>query len=291
MLKWIFATLLLANAGAAVVISLQTPHKVDLATYELNAQRVRLVGPDEVLQPETASPASTGTDTPAADASAAAPTAPETPAEAAAGKTAAAATAPTPLPPTTQSAALATTPAKPVPASHPAEPAAAHVAEAKAESRQVCLRLQHLDDASAQTLKTHFDKRKFRYRDLAEPVEARPGSKYWVYLPTSEGREAANQKSADLKARGFDNYVVSNDGAFRNALSLGLFSQESGARTLASKLAAAGIKGVQVQQRGAPAPRHTLRLARLSAQEADAVRQMARQAGSGIEVDEISCHK
>ena len=58
-----------------------------------------------------------------------------------------------------------------------------------------------------------------------------------------------------------------------------------------SKLAAAGIKGVQVQQRGAPAPRHTLRLARLSAQEADAVRQMARQAGSGIEVDEVSCHK
>lgn len=45
MLKWIFAILLLANAGAAVVISLQTPHKVDLATYELNAQRVRLVGP------------------------------------------------------------------------------------------------------------------------------------------------------------------------------------------------------------------------------------------------------
>ncbi|MCG9057305.1 SPOR domain-containing protein, partial [Laribacter hongkongensis] len=180
---------------------------------------------------------------------------------------------------------------KPVPASHPAEPVAAHAAETKAESRQVCLRLQHLDDASAQTLKTHFDKRKFRYRDLAEPVEARPGSKYWVYLPTSEGREAANQKSADLKARGFDNYVVSNDGAFRNALSLGLFSQESGARTLASKLAAAGIKGVQVQQRGAPAPRHTLRLARLSAQEADAVRQMARQAGSGIEVDEVSCHK
>ena len=69
MLKWIFAALLLANAGAAVVISLQTPHKVDLATYELNAQRVRLVGPDEVLQPETASPASTGqTGTPAADA-------------------------------------------------------------------------------------------------------------------------------------------------------------------------------------------------------------------------------
>ncbi|MCG9056908.1 hypothetical protein LH427_10955, partial [Laribacter hongkongensis] len=91
MLKWIFAALLLANAGTAVVISLQTPHKVDLATYELNAQRVRLVGPDEVLQPETASPASTGTDTPAADAAAAAPTAPDTPAEAAAGKTAAAA--------------------------------------------------------------------------------------------------------------------------------------------------------------------------------------------------------
>lgn len=289
MLKWIFAALLLANAGAAVVISLQTPHKVDLATYELNAQRVRLVGPDEVLQPETASPASTGqTGTPAADAAPANPTAP---AEAASGKTAAAAAAPTPLPPTTQSAALATTPAKPVPASPPAEPVAAHAAETKTESRQVCLRLQHLDDASAQTLKTHFDKRKFRYRDLAEPVEARPGSKYWVYLPTSEGREAANQKSADLKARGFDNYVVSNDGAFRNALSLGLFSQESGARTLAGKLGAAGIKGVQVQQRGAPAPRHTLRLARLSSQEADAVRQMARQAGSGIEIDEISCHK
>lgn len=289
MLKWIFAALLLANAGAAVVISLQTPHKVDLATYELNAQRVRLVGPDEVLQPETASPASTGqTGTPVADAAPANPTAP---AEAASGKTAAAAAAPTPLPPTTQSAALATTPAKPVPASPPAEPVAAHAVETKTESRQVCLRLQHLDDASAQTLKTHFDKRKFRYRDLAEPVEARPGSKYWVYLPTSEGREAANQKSSDLKARGFDNYVVSNDGAFRNALSLGLFSQESGARTLASKLAAAGIKGVQVQQRGAPAPRHTLRLARLSAQEADAVRQMARQAGSGIEVDEVSCHK
>lgn len=289
MLKWIFAALLLANAGAAVVISLQTPHKVDLATYELNAQRVRLVGPDEVLQPETASPASTGqTGTPAADA---APVNPTAPAEAASGKTAAAAAAPTPLPPTTQSAALATTPAKPVPASPPAEPVAAHVAETKTESRQVCLRLQHLDDASAQTLKTHFDKRKFRYRDLAEPVEARPGSKYWVYLPTSEGREAANQKSVDLKARGFDNYVVSNDGAFRNALSLGLFSQESGARTLASKLGAAGIKGVQVQQRGVPAPRHTLRLARLSSQEADAVRQMARQAGSGIEIDEISCHK
>ncbi len=63
--------------------------------------------------------------------------------------------------------------------------------------------------------------------------------KYWVYLSAKSSRDEANKLSAEVKGKGFDNYVVTN-ADFKNAISIGLFSQESSAESMKKRLAQAG---------------------------------------------------
>lgn len=54
---------------------------------------------------------------------------------------------------------------------------------------------------------------------------------YWVYIPPVKDKATANQKIAQLKARGVDEYfVVSDAGPWLNAISLGVFKTQEAAQ-------------------------------------------------------------
>lgn len=70
--------------------------------------------------------------------------------------------------------------------------------------------------------------------------------RYWVFVPA---KNVTASLSSELKGKGFDNYVVQNEGEFHGALSLGLFGKEDGAKALQGKLRGAGFAKAEVVAR------------------------------------------
>lgn len=66
---------------------------------------------------------------------------------------------------------------------------------------------------------------------------------YWVFIPPLRNRQAANQKAAELKKLGVEDFfIVQEDPKFRFAVSLGVFKTEEAA---AARLADLRTKGVR----------------------------------------------
>ncbi|MBE0621183.1 MAG: SPOR domain-containing protein [Burkholderiales bacterium] len=66
---------------------------------------------------------------------------------------------------------------------------------------------------------------------------------YWVYMPPLANRQAATQKTGELKRLGVEDYfIVSDDSKWRNAVSLGVFKTEEAA---IARLAALRVQGVR----------------------------------------------
>ncbi len=78
------------------------------------------------------------------------------------------------------------------------------------------------------------------------------GAGFWVYVPPLASRQAATQKTAELKRLGVGEYfIVSDDPKWRNAISLGVFKTEEAAT---ARLAALRVKGVRSAIVGAREP-------------------------------------
>lgn len=72
---------------------------------------------------------------------------------------------------------------------------------------------------------------------------------YWVYIPPVKDKAAVNQKIAQLKARGINEYfVVSDAGSWLNAISLGVFKTREAAQHFLDDLR--NTKGVRTAQLG-----------------------------------------
>jgi hypothetical protein len=75
---------------------------------------------------------------------------------------------------------------------------------------------------------------------------------YWVYMPPLASRQAATQKTGELKRLGVEDYfIVSDDPKWRNSVSLGVFKTEEAA---IARLAALRAKGVRTAIVGAREP-------------------------------------
>jgi cell division septation protein DedD len=70
---------------------------------------------------------------------------------------------------------------------------------------------------------------------------------YWVYIPPLRNRQAANQKSAELKKLGVEDFfIVIEDAKFRFAISLGVFKTEEAARSRLAELRTKGVRTAKV---------------------------------------------
>jgi hypothetical protein len=75
-------------------------------------------------------------------------------------------------------------------------------------------------------------------------------SRWWVYIPPLPTRAAANQRVAELKGQGVDDSsLINDDPAWRNAISLGVYSSEDAANRRLEELKRRGVRGVQAAPR------------------------------------------
>jgi hypothetical protein len=73
---------------------------------------------------------------------------------------------------------------------------------------------------------------------------------WWVFIPPQGSRAGAQKKTAELKSLGVDDYfVLQDEGNFRWAVSLGVFSSEDAAKARLEALRARGVRSAQTGER------------------------------------------
>lgn len=83
-------------------------------------------------------------------------------------------------------------------------------------------------------------------------LERRPAGEstgWWVHIPPLANKAAADKKAQELKALGVSDYFVVQEGATRNAISLGIFSSEKGGRERLAELQAQGVRSAKLVPR------------------------------------------
>jgi hypothetical protein len=79
---------------------------------------------------------------------------------------------------------------------------------------------------------------------------------WWVFIPPRNGRQAALKKAAELKALGVTDYfVVSDEGPFRWALSLGVFRSQDAAQARLLTLNDLGVRSARIGPRETMVPK------------------------------------
>lgn len=76
---------------------------------------------------------------------------------------------------------------------------------------------------------------------------------YWVFMPPQRDRQAANQKAAELRKLGVEDFfVVQEDPRHRFAISLGVFKTSEAAQARLAELRAKGVRTARVGPRETP---------------------------------------
>jgi hypothetical protein len=89
-------------------------------------------------------------------------------------------------------------------------------------------------------------------------------SAYWVYLAPLKNHSKAEQKTAQLKKMGVEDYfIVQESGHWQNAISLGVFRTEEAAKKHLAKLKEQGVKNAKVGERASKLKYTALTLSRL----------------------------
>ena len=130
-----------------------------------------------------------------------------------------------------------------VPASEPALPAS-HVQAANSDA---CLEWSEFSGADLLRANAMLSALNLGNKLAQRQVEYTSG--FWAYIPPAKTRAAADKKSAELKARGVDHFIVLESGKWHNAISLGVFKTDDAAHKFLDKLSAQGIKTAQVGER------------------------------------------
>lgn len=75
---------------------------------------------------------------------------------------------------------------------------------------------------------------------------------WWVFIPPLANRQAANQKTAELKSLGVEDFfIVSEDPKWRNAIQFGLFKSQEAANARLEALRAKRVRSAQAGKRDA----------------------------------------
>lgn len=101
---------------------------------------------------------------------------------------------------------------------------------------------------------------------------------WWVYMPPQGNRQAAVRKAAELKKLGVEEYfIVQEEGAYRWALSLGVFRTEDAARARLAALSARGVRTARIGARETVVPKVWLQVKTVDAPLQARLKEIARQ--------------
>jgi hypothetical protein len=109
-----------------------------------------------------------------------------------------------------------------------------------------------------------------------------------VYLPPKANREEASKASQAAKDKGFDNYIVNTAGETQYAVSMGLFTQEDGAKGLQKRLREAGLEAKLAPRGGAGGAAGQLRFDGLDDKGAASLTRVAASVAAGT-VKPVAC--
>lgn len=93
---------------------------------------------------------------------------------------------------------------------------------------------------AAATVRTQLAKAGIEAQNRVSKENTRPG--FWVYLPPTATRKAAQDHVAELKARNLKDYFLVATGEYTNAISLGVFSQPDLAQRRSEEITALGFE-------------------------------------------------
>lgn len=101
---------------------------------------------------------------------------------------------------------------------------------------------------------------------------------WWVYIPAQGNRPGALKKAAELKALRVDDYfIVTDEGPYRWAVSLGVFRNEEAAQARLAALRERGVRSAQVGPREMLVPKVWLQVKGIDAALEARLRDIARQ--------------
>ncbi len=101
---------------------------------------------------------------------------------------------------------------------------------------------------------------------------------WWVFIPPQADRQSALRKAAELKQLGIEDYfVVQEDGAYRWALSLGVFRTEEAAQARLAALRGLGVRTARLGARETVVPKVWLQVKGVDAPLQLRLREIARQ--------------
>lgn len=237
-MKWFLALVVALNLAVALYGSLKQRPAVDIHAQEVSPELLKLLPVGWVASAPTAV--------------ASAPTA-QTALPASLDDKPAAAAAPAP--------ALAMSKPEATPAPEKMQPA-------KPEAL-ACFQWGPLSDSQLARVKGRLASLKLAAGQLkeAQSRELRGSGKFWVYHPALATRAETQALLAELKGKGFDGYIVQNEG-YQGSVSLGLFGKEESAKALAAKAQAAGFAKVHVEPRGQQVTSTVLTLGSLTGEQA-----------------------
>ncbi|BBF87396.1 hypothetical protein DLM_3812 [Aquitalea magnusonii] len=117
--------------------------------------------------------------------------------------------------------------------------------------------------------------------------ELKATGKFWVYHPPLATQSETQTLSAELKDKGFDNYIV-HSAEFKGSVSLGLFGQEAAAKAMLARVKAAGFDKVAIEQKGQKSAATVLSFKALDAQQAERLHALQKRLTPGIALQ--TCH-
>jgi hypothetical protein len=114
---------------------------------------------------------------------------------------------------------------------------------------------------------------KTQVRSLTEAADSAAG--YMVYLPAPADRAALEQRAAELRQLGInDFFVLPQSATLPGAISLGIFKSEDSARLQQAKLLKKGLREVRLHARGASVSKQAFQLQGLDEQQQAALDQL-----------------
>lgn len=112
---------------------------------------------------------------------------------------------------------------------------------------------------------------------LAQRRSEEPAA-WWVFIPPQANRQQALRKAAELKQLGVEDYfVVQEEGAYRWALSLGVFRSEDAAQARLAALRGQGVRSARVGARETVVPKVWLQVTGVDAALQARLKEIARQ--------------
>lgn len=113
---------------------------------------------------------------------------------------------------------------------------------------------------------------------------------YWVYIPPLRTKLEADKKINELKARAVSDYfLVQDSAAWRNAISLGIFSTREAAASYLNELRKKGVKSAVVGERTDPV-KHVVFVIRDPSQVVAAKLVELKQEFAGSELAAAACN-